>query len=459
MNSKFCDLYAEKSVIGGILNATGEYTDLASSAIETLSEDDFTAVSNKLILRALKRMNHAGAKIDLIMVNSELEQCGDSKNSGGFPYLAECAKDLPSIHMLPGYVEKVKQLSLARRTISILQDGISRINESGVNHVHDIAGKIQEEISNVSNNQVTETQHIMSGVEESLSIIESMISGDIWKYKTEFGLPDIDQAFGGFNNTDFIVIGGRPGMGKTMLSTTITKSVGLAKSKPVLFYSLEMPSWQISERVAFHHARVDKESILGKEKSKMHMDEAWARLSSSLAEIKDSPIYINDKPSMSIHEIRADARRMHKKTGGLGVIIVDYLQKMKMSNPENMNQSVGEIATGLKNLAKELKCPVVALAQLNRNLEQRTNKRPGNADLRESGVIEQEADVIFMIYRDEKYNPDTELKGITEVICTKSRHAPGAEKTYYFTNTHGGLDTADLSRAFMDRYSDADIEC
>ncbi|HGN9467076.1 TPA: replicative DNA helicase [Providencia stuartii] len=458
MNSKFCDLYAEKSVIGGILNATGEYTDLASSAIETLSEDDFTAVSNKLILRALKRMNQAGAKIDLIMVNSELEQCGDSKNSGGFPYLAECAKDLPSIHMLPGYVEKVKQLSLARRTISILQDGISRINESGVNHVHDIAGQIQEEISNVSNNQVTETQHIMSGVEESLSIIESMVNGDIWKYKTQFGLPDIDKAFGGFNNTDLIVVGGRPGMGKTMFSTAISKAIGLKQKKPVVFYSLEMPSWQISERISFHHAGVNKQDLLGDDKSKINMDEAWAKLSHALADIQESPIYINDRPSMSIHEIRADARKMHKKTGGLGVIIVDYLQKMKMSNPENMNQSVGEIATGLKNLAKELKCPVVALAQLNRNLEQRTNKRPVNADLRESGVIEQEADVIFMIYRDEKHNPNTELKGITEVICTKSRHAPGAEKTYYFTNTSGGLDQADLTRLRLESHQD-EIEC
>ncbi|MER5058321.1 replicative DNA helicase [Providencia stuartii] len=458
MNSKFCDLYAEKSVIGGILNATGEYTDLASSAIETLSEDDFTAVSNKLILRALKRMNQAGAKIDLIMVNSELEQCGDSKNSGGFPYLAECAKDLPSIHMLPGYVEKVKQLSLARRTISILQDGISRINESGVNHVHDIAGQIQEEISNVSNNQVTETQHIMSGVEESLSIIESMVNGDIWKYKTQFGLPDIDKAFGGFNNTDLIVVGGRPGMGKTMFSTAISKAIGLKQKKPVVFYSLEMPSWQISERISFHHAGVNKQDLLGDDKSKINMDEAWAKLSHALADIQESPIYINDRPSMSIHEIRADARKMHKKTGGLGVIIVDYLQKMKMSNPENMNQSVGEIATGLKNLAKELKCPVVALAQLNRNLEQRTNKRPVNADLRESGVIEQEADVIFMIYRDEKHNPNTELKGITEVICTKSRHAPGAEKTYYFTNARGGLDQAVLSNINSD-YVDEEIEC
>lgn len=459
MSNKFCDLYAEKSVIGGILNASGEYGDMAVSAIETLSEDDFTSVSNKLILRAMKRMNQAGAKIDLIMVNSELEQVGDSKSSGGFSYLAECAKDLPSIQMLPGYVEKVKQLSLARGTISILQSGISRINEAGVTHVHDIAGQIQEEISNVSNDQATETQHIMTGVEESLEIIESMINGDIWKYKTEFGMENIDKAFWGFNNTDLIVIGGRPGMGKTMMSTAITKSVALKNHKPVMFYSLEMPAWQISERVAFHHAGVDKESLLGKEKSKMHMDEAWARLSGSLAEIKDSPIYINDKPSLSIHEIRADARRMHKKTGGLGVIIVDYLQKMKMTNPENMNQSVGEIATGLKNLAKELKCPVVALAQLNRNLEQRTNKRPGNSDLRESGVIEQEADVIFMIYRDEKYNPDTEMKGVTEVICTKSRHAPGAEKTYYFTHTRGGLDQTDLSRSVLERYQDADIEC
>ena len=149
---------------------------------------------------------------------------------------------------------------------------------------------------------------------------------------------------------------------------------------------------------------------------------------------------------------------MHKKLGGLGAIVVDYLQKMKMTNPDNMNQSVGEVATGLKNLAKELRCPVIALSQLNRSLEQRANKRPVNSDLRESGVIEQEADVIFMVYRDEKYNPQTDLKGITEIICTKSRHAPGAEKTYYFSNKHSGLDPADLTRINTDGYQQ-DIEC
>ena len=177
-----------------------------------------------------------------------------------------------------------------------------------------------------------------------------------------------------------------------------------------------------------------------------------------MKEFIDSPIYINDKPSLSVHQVRAEARRMSKKLGGLGVVIVDYLQKMRMSDPENMNRSVGEIATGLKNLAKELRCPVIALAQLNRKVEERANKRPVAADLRESGVIEQEADVIFMIYRDEKYNPNTELKGITEIICVKSRHAPGAEKTYHFSSRYSGLDPVDFTYSGQ-MQQEADYEC
>ena len=188
------------------------------------------------------------------------------------------------------------------------------------------------------------------------------------------------------------------------------------------------------------------------------MDLAWGKVSNSLEEFMDAPIHINDKASLSVHQVRSEARRMSKKLGGLGVVVVDYLQKMKMSDPENMNRSVGEIATGLKNLAKELRCPVIALAQLNRNLEQRANKRPVAADLRESGVIEQEADVIFMVYKDEKYNPTTDMKGITEIICVKSRHAPGAEKTYLFSSKLSGLDPVAFTRSEQEEYED-DYEC
>ncbi|MDC9598919.1 replicative DNA helicase [Xenorhabdus anantnagensis] len=454
---KFSDIHAEQAVIGGILISGDEYADIAISAVESLTENDFSSVAHRLILRGLKKLNVAGSKFDVVLLNSELEQSGDSGHCGGFAYIAECSKGVPSLQLLSGYVDKLKQLSMTRQMLSVLHTGIARITEGGVHAVQDIVGDIENQISNIGSANDGGTAHIMEGVEESIEIIESMINGDIWKHKTEFGMPDIDRAFGGFNNTDFIVVGGRPGMGKTMMSTAITKSVSLKNKKPVLFFSLEMPKWQISERVAFHHARVNKKDLLGENCSSSMMDEAWAKLAHALDDVKNSPIHINDKSSMSINEIRAEARRMHKKTGGLGVIIVDYLQKMKMTNPDNMNQSVGEIATGLKNLAKELKCPVVALAQLNRNLEQRTNKRPVNADLRESGIIEQEADVIFMVYRDEKYNPNTELKGITEIICTKSRHAPGAEKSYYFTNAHGGLDPADLTRVKSDQYQE-DIE-
>ncbi|MBC8946928.1 replicative DNA helicase [Xenorhabdus indica] len=454
---KFSDIHTEQAVIGGILVAGNEFSDSAINAVEILAESDFSSVSHRLILRGLKKLNATGSKFDLVLLNSELEQSGHAEHCGGFGYIAECAKHVPSIHLLPTYVDKLKQLSMTREMLSVLHTGISRITQSGISAVQDIAGDIENQISNIGSANDGGTAHIMEGVEESIEIIESMINGEIWKHKTLLGMPDIDRTFGGFNNTDFIVIGGRPGMGKTMMSTAITKAVSIGKKKPVMFFSLEMPKWQISERIAFHHAHVRKEDLLGENNREHMMDESWGKLAHALEDIKTSPIHINDKPSMTINEIRSEARRMHKKTGGLGLIIVDYLQKMKMTNPDNMNQSVGEIATGLKNLAKELKCPVVALAQLNRNLEQRTNKRPVNADLRESGVIEQEADVIFMVYRDEKYNPNTEMKGITEIICTKSRHAPGAEKTYYFTNTHGGLDPADLSRVKKDNYQD-DIE-
>ncbi|HEI8419529.1 replicative DNA helicase [Morganella morganii] len=458
MENKFTDYLAEKSVIGGVLIANDETEEIAISAMESLTEDDFTSAAHRIIFKAMRRMMNSGVRVDLILLSGELDQSGESGVTGGFAYLAECAKNTPSITALPAYVQKIKDLTNARKTLAVLHGGISKITAAGVNNLTDVVGEVQSSISSMDTGSVVETQHIMDGVTESINILESMLNGDLWKHKTQFGLQDIDSSFGGFNNTDFIVVGGRPGMGKTMFSTAITKTIGLKQRKPVVFYSLEMPTWQISERIAFHHGRVDKQSLLGDDKAKINQEEAWAKLSNALGDIQESPIYINDRPSMSIHEIRADARKMHKKTGGLGVIIVDYLQKMKMTNPENMNQSVGEIATGLKNLAKELKCPVVALAQLNRNLEQRVNKRPVNADLRESGVIEQEADVIFMIYRDEKYNPQTDLKGVTEVICTKSRHAPGAEKTYYFTNTHGGLDQADLTRINTSGYQD-DIEC
>lgn len=457
--NKYSDMYVEQSVIGSIMLASSmeELRESAMDAIEGLTSDDFTSTAHRIAINAFKRLHLTGTQIDLLTLSAELEQTGEIELAGGFGYLAELTKNTPVARNLPAYASKLKELTLGRKVVGALNTGLDKLNQPGIVPLTDIIGGIQSDIGAIETQQEAGTRHIMDGINISINEIESIINGDIWKHRTQLGMETIDSAFGGFNNTDFIVVGGRPGMGKTMFSTTVTECVALHSKKPVLFFSLEMPIEQISQRIAYHRARISKEQLINEE-NKSVCDAAWAKLSNALGEFQQAPIHINDKTSLSVHQIRAEARRVHKQTGGLGVIIVDYLQKMKMTNPENMNQSVGEIATGLKNLAKELRCPVIALAQLNRNLEQRANKRPVNADLRESGVIEQEADVIFMVYKDEKYNPQTEMKGVTEIICTKSRHVPGAEKAYYFSSALSGLDPLDIRQLRTEGY-EHELEC
>lgn len=454
--SRFVDSYIERNVLGSIMLARDEFSDASQDAIEGLTESDFTVYGHKVVLRTLKKLNAIGSPVDLLTVTSDIEARGELDNVGGFAYLAETTKDIPSLRNLSVYVQKLKEFTSGRNMVQMLQEGIQKLSEPTTESVQDIIGGIQSSIGEIELFSDAGTRHILDGIEIAIDEVESIINGDIWKHRTQLGMTDIDKAFGGFNNTDFIVVGGRPGTGKTMFSTTVTETVALKSKKPVMFFSLEMPIEQISQRIAFHRAGVSKEGLLGT--NGKNQDAEWGKVGECLKEFSTAPIHINDKTALSIHQLRAEARRMHKKLGGLGVIVVDYLQKMKMTNPENMNQSVGEIATGLKNLAKELRCPVIALSQLSRKCEERANKRPLNSDLRESGVIEQEADVIFMVYRDEKYNPQTELKGVTEIICTKSRHAPGAEKTYYFSNAHSGLDPYAFAKNELRTYSE-DYEC
>ncbi|MEN4408885.1 DnaB-like helicase C-terminal domain-containing protein, partial [Enterobacter hormaechei subsp. xiangfangensis] len=317
--SRFIDLYVEQAVIGGIMLAAGraEGVDMATDAIEGLTEDHFTATPHKVALRSYKRLNESGEKIDLLTLTSDLERLGALESAGGFAYLAECSKNTPSFANLASYCEKLREMHLGRRMTLALQVGIQKLSEPSSEGIADIIGNIQADISGIEHNTDYGTEHITTGIDMSLETIQSIISGDIWKHKTELGMATIDSAFGGFNNTDFIVVGGRPGMGKTMFSTTVTETVGLKNKKPVLFFSLEMPVDQISERVAFHRARVSKEDLLSKQSGVM--DGAWGKVGHCMKDFIEAPIYINDKPSLSVHQVRAEARRMSKKLGGLGV--------------------------------------------------------------------------------------------------------------------------------------------
>ncbi|HBR4843615.1 TPA: replicative DNA helicase, partial [Klebsiella pneumoniae] len=286
--SRFIDLYVEQAVIGGIMLAAGraDGADMATDAIEGLTEDHFTATPHKVALRSYKRLNESGSKIDLLTLTSDLERLGALESAGGFAYLAECSKNTPSFANLAAYCEKLREMHLGRRMTLALQVGIQKLSEPSSEGIADIIGNIQADISGIEHSADYGTEHITTGIDMSLEAIQSIISGDIWKHKTELGMATIDSAFGGFNNTDFIVVGGRPGMGKTMFSTTVTETVGLKNKKPVLFFSLEMPVEQISERVAFHRARVSKEDLLSKVSGKM--DEAWGKVSHCMKEFIDS---------------------------------------------------------------------------------------------------------------------------------------------------------------------------
>jgi replicative DNA helicase len=374
--------------------------------------------------------------------------------SAGFAYLAECSKNTPSFANLASYCEKLREMHLGRRMTLALQVGIQKLSEPSSEGIADIIGNIQADISGIEHSADYGTEHITTGIDMSLETIQSIISGDIWKHKTELGMATIDSARR-VQQHRFHRCWRAPWHGENHVQHHRDRDRRPEKQKAGAVLQSEMPVEQISERVAFHRARVSKEDLLSKQSGVM--DGAWGKVGHCMKDFIEAPIYINDKPSLSVHQVRAEARRMSKKLGGLGVVIVDYLQKMRMSDPENMNRSVGDRHRP-EEPGERLRCPVIALAQLNRKVEERANKRPVAADLRESGVIEQEADVIFMIYRDEKYNPNTELKGITEIICVKSRHAPGAEKTYHFSSRYSGLDPVDFTYSGQ-MQQEADYEC
>lgn len=214
--SRFIDLYVEQAVIGGIMLAAGrtDGVDMATDAIEGLTEDHFTATPHKVALRSYKRLNESGEKIDLLTLTSDLERLGALESAGGFAYLAECSKNTPSFANLASYCEKLREMHLGRRMTLALQVGIQKLSEPSSEGIADIIGNIQADISGIEHSADYGTEHITTGIDMSLDTIQSIISGDIWKHKTELGMATIDSAFGGFNNTDFIVVGGRPGMGK-----------------------------------------------------------------------------------------------------------------------------------------------------------------------------------------------------------------------------------------------------
>lgn len=415
-------LEAEQSVIGGLL-LDNERWDTVSEHVMT---QDFYSRPHRLIFDGVKSILEAGKPLDLITLSEYLEQREQLEDVGGFAYLADLAKNTPSAANINAYAEIVAERALVRNLIGVANE----IADAG----YDPQGRNAEDLLDLAESKVFAIAEARTSENEGPKNVDSILERTLERiellYKTpqdgvtgvNTGFTDLNKKTAGLQGSDLIIVAARPSMGKTTFAMNLCENAAMEQDKPVLIFSLEMPAEQIMMRMLASLSRVDQTKI----RTYQLDDEDWARISSTMGILMEKKnMYIDDSSGLTPTEVRSRARRIAREHGGLSLIMVDYLQLMRVSAlTDNRTLEIAEISRSLKALAKELNVPVVALSQLNRSLEQRADKRPVNSDLRESGSIEQDADLIMFIYRDEVYHPDSPLKGTAEIIIGKQRNGP-----------------------------------
>lgn len=345
---------------------------------------------------------------------------------GGDAYLFELANRTPSSANADSYASIVRERSVLRKMIATGNDLISNAFNTQGRSPQDLLDQAERDVFKIAEQQLRGSGpvKIASLLASTTQRIDELYhsDGDITGLST--GFTDLDNMTSGLHDGDLVIVAGRPSMGKTMLAVNIAETAVITCGKPALIFSLEMPGEQITMRMLSSLGRINQHRV----RTGQLTDDDWPRIASAVSLLSEAPLYIDDTPALSPTEIRSRARRVARECGGLGLIVIDYLQLMQVpGNSENRTNEVAEISRSLKALAKELNCPVVAASQLNRGVESRTDKRPMMSDLRESGSIEQDADLIAFIYRDEVYNPDSPDKGIAEILIRKQRNGPIGE--------------------------------
>lgn len=415
---------AEQSVLGGLMLENQRWDDVA----EIVSEQDFSSRPHRSIFSAMRSLVANQFPIDLITLAEHIENEGEGKldSLGGFAYLAELSKNTPSAANIIAYAQIVRERAVIREMIKVANE----ITEAGYNP----EGRTSDELLDLAESrifQIAEQRGNKSGGPENIS---SILDRTVTKIEALFQRPhdgvtgvdtgyvDVNKKTAGLQPSDLIIIAARPSMGKTTFAMNICENVSLTNDKPVMIFSLEMPTEQLMMRSLASLSRVNQTSI----RTGQLDDEDWARLSGTMGLLLEKKnIYIDDSSGLTPMDVRSRARRLSREHGGLSLIMIDYLQLMRVpSLSDNRTLEIAEISRSLKALAKELNVPVIALSQLNRSLEQRADKRPVNSDLRESGSIEQDADLIMFIYRDEVYHENSDMKGLAEIIIGKQRNGP-----------------------------------
>lgn len=412
---------AEQAVLGGLMLDNRRFDEVA----EVITAADFYRQDHRLIYAAVERLASESEPLDVVTLAEYLERAGDIEDAGGLSYLAELAEKTPSAANIRAYAQIVAERSILRQLIEV-SGGIvdSAFNPQGRSS-SDLLDEAERNVFRIAEARTKEgsgPKPINPILTQALSRIEELFeSGDKVTGLTT-GFTDLDEWTSGMQPSDLVIVAGRPSMGKTTFAMNVVENALLSTGQPILVFSMEMPADAIVMRMLSSLGRIDQTRMRS---GKLEEDD-WPRLTSAVSLLKDKPLYIDDTPGLSPTEMRSRARRIARENDGkIGMIMVDYLQLMRVpGNTEGRTAEISEISRSLKGLAKELSCPVMALSQLNRSLEQRPNKRPVNSDLRESGAIEQDADVIMFVYRDEVYNEDTQDKGIAEIILGKQRNGP-----------------------------------
>lgn len=413
-------LEAEQAVLGGLMIDNSTWDQVS----DVVMVDDFYRQDHRLIYEAIFSLAEENNPYDVVTLSEWLDSRNELNNVGGLSYLGSLAKNTPTAANIKAYAKIVRERSVLRQLISV-STGIA---ESAYNP----DGRTSAELLDMAESKVFEIAEkggrseggyakIQDLLVKAVDRIDELYQSDNAYTGIPTGFDDFDDMTSGLQKADLVIIAGRPSMGKTSFVMNLVENAAIKHKQPVAVFSMEMPGDQLVMRMMASLGRIDSNKIrTGK------LDDAdWPRLTSAVGILNDAPIFIDDTPGLNPMEIRSRARRIHREHG-LGMIVIDYLQLMQSAkgNGENRATEISEISRSLKGLAKELGVPVLALSQLNRSLEQRPNKRPIMSDLRESGAIEQDADLIVFIYRDQVYNEDSPDKGTAEIIIGKQRNGP-----------------------------------
>jgi len=413
-------IQAEQSVLGGLMLDNQTWDSVADKVVET----DFYRRDHRLIFRAIAQLAEKQDPFDVVTLSEVLETTGELQDVGGLAYLSMLARDTPSAANIVAYANIVRDRSVLRQLIHVgteISDSAfttegretADLLENAERKVFEIAEQRQRGQGGFSS--------IKSLLAKAVDKIETLyeLDGDITGAST--GFTDLDEKTSGLQPADLIIVAGRPSMGKTTIAMNMAENVALKSGMPVAVFSMEMPGESLAMRMMSSLGRIDQHKV----RTGKLDDDDWPRLTSAINLLAETKMFIDDTPALTPTEVRSRARRLTREHGQLGLIVLDYLQLMQSpASGDNRVQQISDISRGLKALAKELNVPVIALSQLNRNLEQRPNKRPVMSDLRESGAIEQDADLIIFVYRDEVYHEDSPDKGIAEVIIGKQRNGP-----------------------------------